>query len=176
MLWTCLPGFAAPWLGYHERRTAAVVIEDCPAVHADRGPPPDGIELVLMRRGAVVQKFFRCGQCAAGPLRKALYDPDGAGLRCRKCARVDHASRNQIANDPFAKVAALRRKIGAPPGFAEPLPTRPRGKRAGQVYDRLAMQILAGEARARRHLRVMLRGLERHVDQRSWTDGAHLRR
>ena len=144
----------------YERRTWT--LEDCAAVRVGRDPPPDGVELVLMWRGCVLQRAFRCPTCT-GPLRRALYDPDGEGWRCRVCCRAEHASRFRDA-DPLARVATLRARLGAEADLAAPLPPRPRGMRR-KVYARRVAKLIAAEARALRHVRAMHRGLTQYVER-----------
>src|SRR4051794_29198180 len=110
MLFSHVAGFAPPVR--HERRTRT--LEDLAVIRANRDAPPPEVELLLVRRGAVVERMFRCPTCE-GPPRRALYDPDdGQGWQCRACCHAEHASRFEERGDrdPLTRARTLRRRLG----------------------------------------------------------------
>src|SRR4051812_17879778 len=101
MLAGVVPGIPLHWIAY-KRRWSGVTVEGCEAVlRVTDATLPDGIERAAAKRGAHVHRFVVCPECSS--LRKALFDPDDRGFRCRRCAGVDHISRHQAANDPLVK-------------------------------------------------------------------------
>lgn len=70
--------------------------------------------------------WFRCPGCRA---RVALLYAAADGLLCRKCRGLTYPTQYQDARDrAFTRAAKIRRRFGAGPGLAEPIPW-PRGMR-----------------------------------------------
>jgi hypothetical protein len=87
-------------------------------------------------------------------------------LPCRKCLRLDYASRHLHRPTPAVhRVARLRRKLGADPRPFAPLPARPPG-RSKAYHERLIERIRAEEQALVEHLGTITRALERRITVR----------
>ena len=108
----------------------------------------------------VGRPWFECPAC--GQRCRHLYLRDT--IACRRCHRLDHASRHLRRQTPgVGRVERLRRKLGdcdlRP--FA-PLPPRRRG-RSRAYHDQLVALIRTEEGRLLGHLQTVTRDLERRI-------------
>ena len=100
--------------------------------------------------------WFECPKCARR-CRHIFLDE----LACRKCLRLDYASRHLHRQTPSVhQVARLRRKIGADPRPFAPLPERPRRHTR---YNRIADEIRAQERGLLAHLGSVNQTLQRRI-------------
>ena len=90
------------------------------------------------------QVYFQC-QC--GKRVTSLYMGD-LKIACRRCHGLLYDSQFTPNHEqPAAKAARLRARIGGPPALLQPLPDRPKYMHR-ETYDRITYQILAYELAA----------------------------
>lgn len=90
------------------------------------------------------QTYFQC-QC--GKKVTKLY-VNGSAIACRKCHSLLYESQfNRKYEQPAAKAAKLRAKLGGGPALLQPLPDRPKAMHR-ETYETLTYRILAYELEA----------------------------
>jgi hypothetical protein len=100
--------------------------------------------------------WFECPLCGRRCRHVYLLDP----IACRRCHRLDYASRHLYRQTPAVhRVARLRRKLGANPRPFAPVPARPTGRKA--YHERPVAKIHAEELVE--HLQTITRDLERRI-------------
>jgi hypothetical protein len=88
-----------------------------------------------------------------------LCDP----IACRKCLRLDYASRHLYRRTPAVhRVARLRRKLGADPRPFAPLPPRRPG-RSRAYHEKLVAMIHDEEMKLAEHLGGIIHDLKRRI-------------
>jgi hypothetical protein len=103
--------------------------------------------------------WFECPLCGRRCRHVYLLDP----IACRRCHRLDYASRHLYRQTPAVhRVARLRRKLGADQAPFASLPPRPPG-RSKAYHDRLVAKIQAEEQALVEHLGTITRDLERRI-------------
>ena len=118
-----------------------------------------------------VRPRFFCPGCHRGAYH--LHDKGGL-FACRNCCRYDYRSRHrQRFNPAFARIARLRKKLGASPDPLSPLPPRPRWHMSRVYYDRLVRELARAEiaayddcARLRREMKRRAKLMD-NADERS---------
>jgi hypothetical protein len=105
--------------------------------------------------------FFHCPECGRRCRHLYLVEP----ISCRCCAKLDYSSRRVMRAAPgAARIARLRRQIGAEQYPFTPLPPRP--PRARWRYDAIVARIEAEETKVARAYVRLGDDLERRL--RSW--------
>jgi len=99
------------------------------------------------------------------------------GLGCRVCLRLVYPSTREDDLDRYLRKAAkLRKRLGCPGGLGAPM-VRPHGMDR-RTFDRLVVELMRTEARARNELEARLVGMvdrlksRRHVAKRGVDHGA----
>jgi hypothetical protein len=105
----------------------------------------------------VGRPWFECPVCKRQARHLYLRDP----IACRRCCRLDYASRHLHRSIPgYARLHYLRRKLGLEPQPFAPLPER---SRSHTRFHRIADEIRALEAGLVGHLSEITCVLERRV-------------
>ena len=95
------------------------------------------------------QAYFQC-QC--DKRTTSLYF-DGKRIACRQCHGLLYESQFSSKHEqPAAKAAKLRAKLGGGPALLQPIPVKPKGMHA-ETYERVTYQILAYELAAAKELK-----------------------
>jgi hypothetical protein len=106
--------------------------------------------------------WFSCPRCGRPCRHVYLIDP----IACRRCHRLDYASRHLYRQTPAVhRVARLRRKLGADLRPFAPLPASPRG-RSKAHHDRLVALVRAQEQALVEHLGSIVHDLRRRISVR----------
>jgi hypothetical protein len=128
-------------LGHLATRTVDILINGTP---------------IPLARDAQGRRWFVCRGC--NRRRQHLYLDE---LLCRRCARLDYASRHVARSLPNVhRIARWRRQIGLDP---RPFAAIPKRKRHCLRYYRIAARIIAEEAKLVGHLRSVNHDLERRI-------------
>src|SRR5215470_7596086 len=107
----------------------------------------------------VARPWFECPRCGRRCRHVYLLDP----IACRRCHRLDYASRHLYRQTPAVhRVARLRKKLGADPQAFAPMPERRRG-RSRAYHERLVAMIHAEEQALVEHLGTIVHDLRRRI-------------
>jgi hypothetical protein len=107
----------------------------------------------------VARPWFVCPACGRRCRLVYLCDP----IACRKCLRLDYASRHLYRRTPAVhRVARLRRKLGADPRPFAPLPPRRPG-RSRAYHEKLVAMIHDEEMKLAEHLGGIIHDLKRRI-------------
>lgn len=113
---------------------------------ADGRPVSESIGLVSTRCHFGGVRWWAC--CLSCGARIAVFYLMAGRFRCRGCHGLAYTSTREAAfTRAFRRARELRRRLGATPGIADPLPARPRGMWR-RSFDRRRDAIDAADRRA----------------------------